>query len=145
MSVVTAVESDILQVVGDRLRVIVEGADSGNMFELFQVEGDIGSGPPPHAHPWVEAYFILKGSLILEIGAERIIGEAGTSAVVPAGEVHRFEVASPSATFIVATSGGKASAFFRDLSTNAPGAPTPENLPGIVEVAKRNGLTSPLF
>jgi quercetin dioxygenase-like cupin family protein len=145
VSVVTAVESDILQVVGDRLRVIVEGADSGNMFELFQVEGDIGSGPPPHAHPWVEAYFILKGSLILEIGAERTIGEAGTSAVVPAGEVHRFEVASPSATFIVATSGGKASAFFRDLSTNAPGAPTPENLPGIVEVAKRNGLTSPLF
>jgi len=41
--------------------------------------------------------------------------------------------------------GTKFPAMIRDLSTNAPGAPTPENLPGIVEVAKRNGLTSPLF
>ena len=145
VSVVTAVQSDVLHVVGDRLRVIVDGSESENMFELFKVEGDIGSGPPPHAHSWVEVYFVLTGSLILEIGAERTLGEAGTSAVVPAGEVHRFEVASPSATFIVATTGGRASAFFRDLSANAPGAPTPENLPGIVEVAKRNGLTSPLF
>jgi hypothetical protein len=45
----------------------------------------------------------------------------------------------------VATTGDRASVFFRDLSQNAPGAPTPENLPGIVEVAKRNGLTSPIF
>lgn len=145
MSVVTAVDSDVLSVVGDRLRVIVDGKESANAFELFQFEGDLGSGPPPHAHSWTEAYFILDGRLSLEIGGEHTIAEPGTSAVVPAGEVHRFEVASTTATFIVATSGGRASDFFRDLSANAPGAPTPENLPGIVEVAKRNGLTSPIF
>ena len=145
MSVVTAVDSDVLSVVGDRLRVIVDGKESESAFELFHFEGDLGSGPPFHAHPWTEAYFILDGKLSLEIGDEHTVGEAGTSAVVPAGVVHRFEVASPTATFIVATSGGRASDFFRDLSANAPGAPTPENLPGIIEVAKRNGLTSPLF
>lgn len=145
MSVVTAARSDILQVVGDRLRVLVEGNDSGDVFEMFVVEGDQGSGPPPHTHSWFEAYYILDGELLVEIGDERTICEAGASAQVPAGIVHRFEVSSLTARFIVATTGPKASQFFRDLSENAPGAPTQENLPGIVEVAKRNGLTSPLF
>jgi quercetin dioxygenase-like cupin family protein len=145
MSVVTAVESDILNVVGDRVRVLVDGADRDSTFELFLVEGDLGSGPPPHAHQWLEAYYVLDGKLLVEIGGEQTLTEPGTSAVVKAGEVHRFEIATPTARFIVATEGKGASAFFRDLSSNAPGAPTPENLSQIVEVAKRNGLTSPLF
>lgn len=145
MSVVTAIESDILNVVGDRIRVLVDGAESQSAFELFLVDGDLGSGPPPHAHPWLEAYYVLDGNLKLEIGDEQTVAEAGTSAIVNPGQVHRFEVASPTARFIVATTGGDASAFFRDLSANAPGAPTPDNLPQIIEVAKRNGLTSPLF
>ena len=145
MSVVTAVESDILHVVGDRMRVLVDGAQAGSAFELFVVEGDLGSGPPPHAHEWLEAYYVLEGQLLLDIEGEQTLAEAGTSAIVNAGQVHRFEVATTTARFIVATDGKGASALFRDLSANAPGAPTPDNLPGIIEVAKRNGLTSPLF
>jgi hypothetical protein len=56
MSVVTAASSDILNVVGDRILVLVDGAESQSAFELFLVDGDPGSGPPPHAHPWLEAY-----------------------------------------------------------------------------------------
>ncbi len=145
MGIVTAVESDVLQVVGDRVRVLVEGRDSGDTFEMFEVTGDAGSGPPPHAHPWIETYLVLEGNVLVEIGDEQTIAEPGTSAIVPAGTVHRFEIATETARFIVATTGAGASRFFRDMSANAPGAPTPENLPGIVEVAKRNGLTSPLF
>jgi quercetin dioxygenase-like cupin family protein len=145
MSVTTAVESDVLSVVGDQLRVLVDGATSGGTFELFEVQGDLGSGPPPHAHPWLEAYFILDGQVLVELDGQPSLAEPGTSVVVPAGETHRFEIMSPTARFIVATTGDRASVFFRDLSQNAPGAPTPENLPGIVEVAKRNGLTSPIF
>jgi quercetin dioxygenase-like cupin family protein len=145
MSVITAVESDVLSVVGDQLRVLVDGAASGGSFELFQLQGDLGSGPPPHAHPWLEAYFILDGQVLVELDGQRSLAEPGTSVVVPTGQIHRFEITSPSARFIVATTGDRASVFFRDLSQNAPGAPTPENLPGIVEVAKRNGLTSPIF
>lgn len=145
MSVITAVESDVLSVVGDQLRVLVDGATSGGTFELFELQGDLGSGPPPHAHAWLEAYFILDGQVLVELDGQRSLAEPGTSVVVPAGQIHRFEITSATARFIVATSGDRASVFFRDLSRNAPGAPTPENLPGIVEVAKRNGLTSPIF
>jgi quercetin dioxygenase-like cupin family protein len=145
MSVTTAVELDVLSVVGDQLRILVEGAASGGSFELFEVQGDLGSGPPPHAHPWLEAYFILDGRVLVEMDGQQSLTQPGTSVVVPAGQVHRFEIASTTARFLVATTGDRASVFFRDLSENAPGAPTPSNLPGIVEVAKRNGLTSPLF
>jgi quercetin dioxygenase-like cupin family protein len=145
MSVVTAVESDVLNVVGDRLRVLVDGAASGSSFEMFVVEGDQGSGPPPHAHAWLESYYVIDGEVLVEIEGVQTLAGPGTSAVVKAGQVHRFEIATPTARFIVATDGGAASAFFRDLSENAPGLPTPENLPQIIEVAKRNGLTSPLF
>jgi quercetin dioxygenase-like cupin family protein len=145
MSVVTAAESDILTVVGDRMRVLVDGNECGAAFEMFVVDGDEGSGPPPHAHPWLESYYVIEGKLMVEVEGEQTIAEPGTSAVVKAGQVHRFEVLTPTARFIVATDGKEASNFFRDLSANAPGAPTPENLPQIIEVAKRNGLTSPLF
>lgn len=145
MSVTTAAESDVQCVVGDRLRILVEGATSTGSLELFELEGDLGSGPPPHAHPWLEAYFIPDGSVRVELDGQHFLAGPGTSVVVPAGHVHRFDVASSTARFLVATTGDRASVFFRDLSRNSPGVPTPENLPGIVEVAKRNGLTSPIF
>ena len=85
-----------------------------------------------------------RGEVLVERGGESAIVGPGATVVVPAGEVHRFEIASPTARFLVATTGDRASAFFRDLSAHAPDAPSPETMPGIIEVARRNGLTSPL-
>jgi quercetin dioxygenase-like cupin family protein len=145
MSVITANDIDILNVVGDRLRVVVEGSETGGAFEVFDVEGDEGSGPPPHAHPWTESFYVLEGSLTITVADEQTFAPAGTSVVVPAGTVHTFQVATSRARFITTTSGEKASAFFRNLAARAPGVPTDETLPLVIEVAKRHGLTSPLF
>lgn len=145
MSVVSDVESEVLHVVGDRIRPVIEGAQSDGMFEMFVVEGEIGSGPPPHAHPWAESYYVIEGRLQVEIGHETAMAGPGDAAVVPAGSVHRFEVASETVKFIVASGGDRASRFFRDMAAHAPGVPSPETLPTIIDVAKRHGLTSPLF
>ena len=145
MSVITASDTDILNVVGDRLRVIAEGSATGGAFEVFDVEGDEGSGPPPHAHPWTESFYVLEGSLMVTVGDEQTLAQAGTSVVVPVGTVHTFQVAASRARFLTTTSGDKASAFFRDLASRAPGVPTDETLPLVIAVAKRHGLTSPLF
>ena len=102
-------------------------------------------GIESHGVARLESYYVIEGELLVEIEGAQTLAGPGTSAVVKAGQVHRFEVASPTVRFIVATDGTSASGFFRDLSANAPGLPTPENLPQIIEVAKRNGLTSPLF
>jgi quercetin dioxygenase-like cupin family protein len=145
MSVITANDSDILNVVGDRLRVIAEGSEIGGAFEVFDVEGDEGSGPPPHAHPWTESFYVLEGTLMITVDDEQTLAHAGTTVVVPAGMVHTFRVAASRARFITTSSGDKAAAFFRDLASTASGAPTDETLPLVIEVAKRHGLTSPLF
>jgi quercetin dioxygenase-like cupin family protein len=145
MSSIKLFPSEVLDVIGDRVTPVVEAGSSGGAFELFVVEGDRGSGPPPHAHPWLESYYVLDGELLVELDGDSAVAEPGQSAVVPSGHVHRFEVVSPSARFVVVTGGDGASRFFRDLATNAPGVPTPKMMPTIIEVAKRNGLTSPLF
>src|SRR4051794_35876915 len=119
MSVITANETDILNVVGDRLRIIVEGSETNGSFEVFHVEGDQGSGPPPHAHPWTETFYVLEGNLMITVGDEQTVAEAGTSVLVPASTVHTFQVGSAQVRFLTATSGNKASAFFRDMASTA--------------------------
>jgi quercetin dioxygenase-like cupin family protein len=145
MNVATVNQTDVLDVVGDRLRVVVDSDDTGGDYEVFDVEGNLGSGPPPHAHPWTESFYVLEGQVMIVVGGDHILAEPGTSVVVPAGQVHTFQVASNKARFITTTSGRRASKFFRDLAAHAPGAPTDETLATVIEVAKRNGLTSPLF
>jgi quercetin dioxygenase-like cupin family protein len=145
MSVITANDTAVLDVVGDRMRVIADGSETDGAFEAFDVEGDQGSGPPPHAHPWAESFYVLEGALMIVVGDEQTLAERGTSVLVPAGVVHTFQVASPRARFITVTSGGQAAPFFRDLASNAPGVPTDETMPVVIEVARRHGLTSPLF
>jgi len=145
MTLVRASDDEVLRVIGDRIRVLADGAATEGRFELFEVEGERGSGPPPHAHPWTESFVVVDGAVLVEWGDERAVLEARSSVIVPAECVHRFEVTSPVARFLTVTAGDRASRFFFDLSQAAPGPPTPETLPAIVEVARRNGLTSPLF
>jgi Cupin domain len=101
--------------------------------------------PPPRAHPWTESFYVLEGKLMVTVDDKQTLAAAGTSVLVPAGAVHTFRVASPQARSITTTSGDKPSVFFRDLASTAPGLPHDETMPLVLEVAKRNRLTSLLF
>lgn len=130
------------QVLADQVQV----DHAGGRFELFVVTGEAESGPPPHAHPWDEAYLGLEGHVEVTIGDHTTTIGPGDVAVAPAGTLHCYRVASERARFRVVTSGHRASQFFADMSRNAaPGLPTPESLPVIIDIARRNGLSSPLF
>lgn len=132
----------VMKVVGD----VVEVLRGGGEFELFRVTGPELSGPPPHAHPWSESFYVLDGEVDLLMGDEWQRCVAGQSCTVEAGGVHTYRIASSTATFLATTSGARASAFFADIDAHVPpGPPTDESLPILIEVAKRNGLTSPLF
>lgn len=137
-----ALQGRTLRAVGDT--ILVERA--GGRFEMFEVSGPAESGPPPHAHPWDEAYIGIEGRVEVTVGETTTIVGPGDVAVAPAGELHSYRILTDSARFRVITSGHRASMFFADLDRNVdPGPITPETLPGIVDVALRNGLTSPLF
>lgn len=131
-----------LHAVGDTIEV----RRAGGAFELFELSGPEGSGPPPHAHPWDEAYIGRSGQVEVTIdGATTVLGP-GDTLVAPAGALHTYRIGEGGASFHVITSGARASMFFADLDANADhGAPTPDSLPAIVEIARRHGLSSPLF
>jgi quercetin dioxygenase-like cupin family protein len=135
-----------LDVVGDELTVLLPSAGTGGAFEVFEVCGPRDSGPPPHEHPWLEAYYVLEGEVAVTQSGTEVVHGPGAFLTTPAGMTHTYRIASEQARFLVITTGDRASVFFADVAANVPpGAPTPESLPTLIEVAKRNGLTSPLF
>lgn len=135
-------ERPTYNVIGEELRPLVQ-TGTHELFELSSVEG---GGPPPHAHPWNESYVVLEGELVvLAGGVERRLGP-GMIAQIAAGVTHCYRVITPRARVLVTTSGALASRFFEDMDAHGPhAAPTPETLPVVIEVARRNQLTSPLF
>jgi quercetin dioxygenase-like cupin family protein/ketosteroid isomerase-like protein len=131
-----------LRVLDDTVRVDV----AGGQVEIFELSGPRESGPPPHAHPWDEAYIGVEGEVEVTIGDMVSTLRAGDVVCAPEGTLHCYRIVTDAARFRVITSGHRASAFFADMDANAPaGAPAPDTLPGIIEVARRNGLSSPLF
>ena len=138
----TVEERAELDVVGDKVTPLLEATS----FEVFEVHGPVDSGPPPHSHPWDEGYVVLVGKLVVVAdGEERVLG-AGETVVIPAGTTHLYRVASEDVRFLVCTGGNRAGRFFADMSDSVPpGPPSDATMPGIIDVAKRNGLSSPLF
>lgn len=132
----------MLHAVGDTLEVQV----AGGQFEVFTLRGPKDSGPPPHSHPWREVYVGVSGETEVTVDGQVTTLRAGGVVCAEAGAVHSYRISTEEASFVVVTGGGRASKLFADLDANAPhGIPDAEGLGAIIEVAKRNGLSSPLF
>ena len=134
---------------GRTLRVLAETMRveaAGGQLEVVRIEGAAESGPPPHSHPWDECFIGVDGEVEVTVGESVSVLRAGDVIRAAGGELHCYRVVSESAVFRVVTSGHRATAFYADLDANAPaGAPTSESLPAITQIARRNGLASPLF
>ena len=58
-----------LDIVGEHVTVLASGEATGS-YELFLQRGPEGSGPPPHSHPWDEAFYVTGGQIDFGIGDE---------------------------------------------------------------------------
>jgi quercetin dioxygenase-like cupin family protein len=103
----------VYNVLGDRVRVLASG--NGVPYEMFEWQGPENSGPPPHAHPWTESYFVVDGEADVVIGDQTLRATPGCFMSVPPGTVHNYRVTSPSAKFLVVTSPSGLKAFVEDL------------------------------
>ncbi len=144
--ITAAGQGEQLDVLLDTVTVKARAGDTDGAFELYEIDGPEGSGPPPHAHPWTEAFYVLDGEIEITIGERTENVAAGVFVMIPAGTIHTFTITSPRTRFLGVSSGSGAVDFFTDLSKSVGRAASDaESLPEIVTVAKRNGLTSPLF
>jgi quercetin dioxygenase-like cupin family protein len=126
-----------LNVVGEQLTILASGEQTGS-FEIFFQSGPEGCGPPPHSHPWDEAFYVLRGEIHFLIeGAPRTVA-AGTTVFVPAGTLHCFQLGAGGAEALSITSRAGASAMFTQFDAEiSPHAP---DLGKLVSIAVTHGL-----
>jgi quercetin dioxygenase-like cupin family protein len=126
-----------LNVAGEQVTVLASGEQTGS-FEMFFQSGSEGSGPPPHSHPWDEAFYVLRGEIHFVVdGAVQTAG-AGTTVFVPGGTVHCFQLGSGGAEALSISSHAGASAMFTQIDAEiSPDAP---DLGKLVSIALTNGL-----
>lgn len=126
-----------LNVVGEQITVLASGTQTGS-YEIFLQVGSEGSGPPPHSHPWDEAFYVLKGQIVFGVDAAETMASPGTLVHLPAGTTHWFRFGEGGGEMLSMTSREGASSLFTDLDHEIP-ADAPD-LGKLMEVAKRHDL-----
>jgi quercetin dioxygenase-like cupin family protein len=128
--------SDNLFVLGETLRPLLTNA-MGSAVEIFDTSGPAGSGPPPHFHPWEEAYVVLSGELEVTVDGDAQLLTAGGVAHVPANTTHGYRNVTE-AHFLTIVTKGNATKFFTEVAAEVE--MNPPDISGVVRVASSHGI-----
>jgi quercetin dioxygenase-like cupin family protein len=126
-----------LNVVGEHITVLASGAQTG-AYEIFHQAGPEGCGPPPHTHPWAEAFYVFKGQITFGVGDREVVAQPNTMVHVPAGAEHWFRFGEGGGEMISVTSCEGASRLFADIDREIS-AESPD-LGKLAELGKPYGL-----
>jgi quercetin dioxygenase-like cupin family protein len=77
---------------GDRITFLITGAETGGAFFLGMTHVAPGGGPPPHIHEREdESFYVLHGTLAINVSGKEIMASAGDFVHIPRGTVHCFK------------------------------------------------------
>jgi quercetin dioxygenase-like cupin family protein len=127
-----------LDLMGEDITVLASGTQTGS-YEIFLQVGRQGSGPPPHHHPWDEAFYVLRGDVAFGADGEESTAGPGTLVHIPGGTTHWFKVGDGGAEMLSITSQAGAANFFTAISRDSAG-----NVPAfdeVVRIAAAHGST----
>lgn len=128
-----------LNVIGVTVTVLVSD-DASKAPKITLQSGGEGAGPPPHSHPWDESFYVTKGQVQFTCGGQTSTCLPGTLVHVPGGTVHAFSFGPGGGEMLEVTAKeGKAIQMFSALDREIP--PGPPDVPKVVEVAGRYGVT----
>ncbi len=127
-----------LNIVGEQITVLAGGDRTGS-YEVFHQMGPEGSGPPPHSHPWDEAFYIVAGEIAFGIGEQELVAHAGTFVHLPAGTSHWLRFGKGGGEMISLTSREGASHMFEDFDREV--SPTAPDIGKLIELGRPYGLT----
>jgi quercetin dioxygenase-like cupin family protein len=117
--------------------------DTGGAVEWVEVAADQGAVVPPHRHPWGESYYVVDGSLEVQVGARQHLASAGSFITIPPRAIHSFVVTSARARFLHVSIGPGATAMLTEYSQTVPEAPDPSDadaLATVLEVGNHYGV-----
>lgn len=140
MRTVHVIESDKtprpVNVVGEAITILA-GGDLSKPFEVHIQQGVQGGGPPPHFHPWDEAFYVIDGQVEVTVDGQSNTVSSGGYVHIPAGTVHAYKNLSSTAKIIGVVSDPRGGQFFAAMDQLR----VPEDLARIFEVAERYGVT----
>ncbi|VVN49340.1 hypothetical protein PS862_03170 [Pseudomonas fluorescens] len=125
-----------VNVVGEAITILA-GGDLSKPFEVHIQQGVQGGGPPPHFHPWDEAFYVIDGQVEVTVEGKSNTVSSGGYVHIPAGTVHAYKNLSTSAKMIGVVSDPRGGQFFAAMDRLR----VPEDLARIFEVAERYGVT----
>ena len=134
-------EGRTISTMGSTLAFKAVSENSGGAYALAEYVAEAGfSGPAPHLHlEMEEAFYVLDGTLHIQLGEEAVQAPAGSFVLVPRGTVHTF--ANPLTTpskFLLITSPGGFEHYYEELAAfiAEPESFTPEAVEGLAEKYK---------
>ncbi|WP_166361723.1 cupin domain-containing protein [Pseudomonas akapageensis] len=124
-----------VKVVGEKVTILA-GGDTTKPFEVHIQEGIQGGGPPPHFHPWDEAFYVLDGQVEVTVEGKSTTVTTGGYVHIPAGTVHAYKNLSTTAKILGIVSDSRGGKFFAAVDQ----LKVPEDLPRIMEIAEQYEL-----
>jgi quercetin dioxygenase-like cupin family protein len=109
-------QAETLHVMGAEVRFLCEADKTDKAWSLMEVVLPKQSGPPPHHHPWDEAYYVIEGVVRFSLDGEEKLVKAGDFVFAPGGKPHGFQGASEKpARMIIFDAPAHAESFFREV------------------------------
>src|SRR4051794_34589457 len=79
-----------LKMVGEQVTVLPSAEQPGS-YEICRGTGPERAGPPPHSHPWGEAFYVIDGHVVFGVDDQQdLIAEPGTLVHIAGGSTHWF-------------------------------------------------------
>ncbi len=128
-----------LNVIGTKISILASAKQTGGQEYTIQ-RGAEGTGPPPHSHPWDEAFYVLEGSVDFGLGEEVVTAGPGTLVHVPGGTTHAFSFGPGGGKILEMTSKeSRAATLFAGLEREVP--PGPPDIGIVRKVFGENGVS----
>lgn len=133
---------------GDRYTFLVTGAQSDGAYFVMEALVPPEGGPPPHIHHREqESFYLLEGTLAIQMADTVVQASTGDFVHIPCGMVHSFRnTGTGTARMLLIFSPGGIEQFFEETLEPVAdrAAPQPENMDAVVaryvEAAPRHGL-----
>jgi len=130
-------EGEPLNVMGAQVRFLCGAEKTGQAWSLMEVLLPKDSGPPPHHHPWDEAYYVVEGKIAFDIAGAPMEAKPGDFIYAPGGTVHAFKGTSEKpARVIIFDAPAHSEAFFRDCDREVK--ELPRDLSKMPEIGERH-------
>ena len=132
-------EGESMSVLGAGVRFLLQAEKSDRSFSLMEVELPKDQGPPPHDHPWDEAYYILDGDVWFLVDDKEQVFSTGDFIYAPGGVVHSFRGAGDKpARVLVMDAPATAEGFFREANREIVNIP--EDLSKVPAIGLKHGM-----